>query len=127
MKQVDRRAFLKMAGFGSLASAALLESIANSTPASADALAAAVGGRPTTFDLATVASAGIYQGHKFQIFLTGEGTVSARSVVGTGRFVVFDQLAPVPRPVVLTGSWAPRKLLATEVIGTLGALAAGEI
>src|SRR5262245_7359551 len=127
MQSVDRRGFLKMAGFGSLASAALLDSIGSPEPAAADRLEALAAARRITFDLATNAPAGIFQGHKFNVFLTGEGQVSGRRVTGGGQFVIFDQLLRIPRPVETMGTWKPRNLLGAQIVGTFGGFAAGAV
>ena len=127
MQPVDRRGFLKLAGFGSLASAALLDSIGSPEPAAADGLEALAAARRLTFDLATNAPAGSFQGQKFSVFLTGEGQVVGRRVTGGGKFVIFDQLLPTPRPVDTMGTWKPRKLLGAQVVGTFGGFAAGAV
>lgn len=127
MTPVDRRGFLKLAGFGSLASAALLDTIGSPEPAAADGLDAQAAARPVIFDISTNASAGIFQGHKFSALITGEGRVSGRSVEGGGRFVIFDQLLKIPRPVDTMGTWQPRRLLSAQIVGTYGGLAAGAV
>ncbi len=59
----------------------------------------------------------------------GCGSVSADEVSGGGTFLHFNETTidprPVPRPILGTGTWRPRRLLDFEVIGTYGQLVAG--
>ena len=56
----------------------------------------------------------------------GCGSVSADEVSGGGTFLHFDNAtAGVPKTIIGTGTWRPRRLLDFEVIGTYGQLVAG--
>jgi hypothetical protein len=126
VKHIDRRALLTGMGIGSLAPSALLGALAEAQPAPGD-----VGPLATTkrvaFDLATVATSGIVNGQQVSAFITGEGTVNGKSVSGSGRIVLFNQIGRAPKSIFQAGTWQARKLLSATFIGTFGGLVAGEI
>jgi hypothetical protein len=126
MKSIDRGALLAGVGVGSLAPSALLGALARPTPAAAGEGALAVV-RGVTFDLSTIASSGIVNRQKVAAFITGAGAVNGRSVSGSGRIVLFNQLDHVPKGIVSTGNWRAARLITANFIGTYGGLVAGKL
>jgi len=55
----------------------------------------------------------------------GCGSVSADEVSGGGTFLHFDDATAVPKTILGTGTWRPRRLVDFDIVGTYGQLVAG--
>ena len=119
---MSRREFLTKAGVGSLALASL-PALGNTlaTPASVD--------RPTTFRFVSNSNAPTIEGVAHRMLMNGTGMVTPLQVVAAGSFVHINNAAalPTPKPILGSGTWKAKSLLAFELIGTYGSLAAGEV
>ncbi len=109
----DRRAFVKMAGAGSLAV------VAAPLLASATAVANERGVNYRWM------SASRNPGQTDQVVMNGDGRVNNRQVTGGGNFLHVKLGGPPPLPIVGTGTWRARKLKSFDLIGTYGNFAAG--
>jgi len=63
------------------------------------------------------------------MLMNGTGMVTPLQVVAAGSFVHINNAAalPTPKPILGSGTWKAKRLLAFELIGTYGSLAAGEV
>jgi hypothetical protein len=118
---MNRRKFLRTAALGSAALGAL-PTLANSltTPAWA-------GHNQTNFDFVSNSFAATIDGVVNRMLMNGNGKVTPSQVGGGGSFVHFDSApaAPIPKPILASGTWKAKQLLSFELIGTYGSVAAG--
>lgn len=119
---IDRRAFLKQAGLGSLALGAL--------PALVDAFAQpALAQSQRAFVFLAVSAAGTGAGQHL-IAMGGRGVFdpargASSPVDGGGSFFHFQPAATPPFPLVGSGTWKARLLVNYRELGTYGGAAAG--
>jgi len=61
------------------------------------------------------------------MLMNGNGKVTPSHVGGGGSFVHFDSApsAPIPKPIIASGTWKAKRLVSFELIGTYGSVAAG--
>ena len=113
---MNRRELLEKVGFGSLATASLVEALA--TPASADDK------RPVGFHFVCVSHAPTGN----LVAMAGDGKTTASNVEGGGLFIIFNPSAPgVPKPILATGSWKAKRLISFNLVGTYGAAASADL
>lgn len=114
--KMDRRDFLKKAGLGSIALGSL--------PVLAGTLTRPVwAANQVNFRFISVSQASTVV--KDRVNISGDGKVTPAGVVGGGSFNIFDTSTPVPRMLVLFGTWKAKNLISFGLIGKYGALAAG--
>lgn len=122
---MDRRAFLKKAGIGTVALASL--------PALINSLAASARGDDdegvgkTNFQFLSFSKGSTVAGVDHRIVMGGEGTVEGSEVEGGGSFVHFDNASAVPKTILASGTWKAKRLLDFKLIGTWGAFSAGNL
>ncbi len=116
---IERREYLKRAGFGSLALGSL--------PMLIDALARpALAQTQRGFMFLTVSAAG----PRHRLAMGGQGVFdpargSASAMSGSGSFFHFQPATSPPFPLVASGTWKARLLTSYREIGTYGGAAAG--
>ena len=118
-ERINRKRFLRRAGLGSIALGAF--------PALAEAAPAAerTFGRPIFFHYYAFSKAAVVAGVAHAVAMSGGGKVTHNNVVASGSYVHFDFAAPVPKPVLSSGTWTAKRFLSLHLIGTWGDLAAG--
>lgn len=115
---MNRREFLKRGGIGSIALA--------SVPALAHRLAKpAQAYEVTNFHGVARSKAATVGGVDHRVAISADGRVFAHQVEGGGVFLHFDAAPPAPKPVLATGTWTARQVVAFDLIGTWGVFAAG--
>jgi len=118
--KIGRRKFLKNAGLGSVALAAL--------PGLGHVLAADRGnGNITNWVVAAIEFGNTVNGIQYTMAFEGCGFVTPTTAVGQGSFTEFDNLSVVPHTILASGTWKATSLISTTIIGTYGAFAAGII
>lgn len=119
--EVDRRAFLKELGLGSIALGSLPAMLGVLTPPAEAQM------RGVNFHFVTVATAG--SGANTHLLASfGQGHFEPRPgarVQGTGGFFQFRPAASPPFPLVGSGRWAARTLVSYKQLGTYGIAASG--
>jgi hypothetical protein len=114
---MDRRGFLQTAGYGSVA---LVSFPASALPAWAD-----TGDDPTNFHFMAVSTTGMVSGVIHNIIMGGQGEFSGSQVAGGGFFIHYDDVPPVPKPVLASGTWRAREAMSFELSGTYGVQGSG--
>lgn len=118
---IDRKGFLAKAGLGAigLASSGVL----------AEEAAAAVRsfGRPIFFHYYAFSHAPTVGGVSHAVAMGGSGRISHNDAAASGSYTHFDLEAPVPKPVLSSGTWKATSLNSLHLIGTWGDLAAGVV
>jgi hypothetical protein len=122
IERISRRGFLAEAGVGAAAAASM-------SLVSGEAAAAILGfGRPIFFYFyAFSGAAPTADGVTHAVAMGGSGQITHNHVVAAGSYTHFDLEAPVPKPVLSSGTWRATRLVSLHLIGTWGELAAGEV
>jgi len=116
---MDRRAFLKRAGLGTVGLAAL--------PALADTAWARAGG-PRAWWLCVGIGPTTPDGIVHRMIMNGQAHWHGQEeITGAGSFVHFNGASPVPNTIIATGRWRATKHLGVDVIGTYGVFAGGVV
>lgn len=117
---MDRRAFLKTTGVGSIA--LTLPMVGPAAPALASP------GQTNAHFLA-LSTAGVVDGVHHVIAMSGDGFVTPGQAVANGSFVHFnnDPALPAPKPILGTGTWKARRLDSFDTIGSWGVFVAGTL
>jgi len=115
-KRIDRRTFVKTAAAGSVAAASLplLGSSVALAGESDD------GGGHRIFVFVSFSQSPAAKGLAMpRIGMTGAGTFkpAARHVNGGGSYVLQDQAAAIPKPLVASGRWAAREFVSYDTKG----------
>jgi hypothetical protein len=113
---MDRRGFLQAAGYGSIA---LVSFPAGALAAWADT------DDPTNFHFMAVSTAGMVGSVIHNMIMAGQGEFSGSQVAGGGFFVEYDDVPPVPKPVLTSGTWRAREVMSFDLAGTYGVQASG--
>jgi hypothetical protein len=115
-KQIDRRTFVKTAAAGSLAAASV--PLLGASVGFADGGDEHGGSRIFIFVSFSDAPAGLGLTQP-RIGMSGAGTFkpAARHVKGGGSYVLQDQAAAVPKPLVAAGRWAAREFVSYDTKG----------
>ncbi len=116
-KRIDRRTFVKTAAAGSLAAAAL-PMIGTSIVLAGENDDDGDGHRIFVFVSFSQAPAAVGATMP-RIGMTGAGTFkpAARHVHGGGSYVLSDQAASVPRPLIASGRWMARQFVSYDTKG----------
>jgi hypothetical protein len=116
-KRIDRRTFVKTAAAGSVA-AASLPLFGTSIALASDETAEDAGNRIFVYVSFSEAPAALGVARP-RIGMTGAGTFnpSAEHVDGGGSYVLSDQAAGVPRPLVASGRWMARQFVSYTTKG----------
>jgi len=118
MSAIDRRAFLKRAGLGSIAlgSASVL--------AEAFAVRALADGE-ATFHFAAISRGKTIGNVSHAVNMSGFGRINSAQVVGGGYFQHYDLASSPPRTIFGAGGWKAKRLVSFDPIGTWGLITAG--
>jgi hypothetical protein len=116
--RIDRRRFLKRAGYGSVALASLAALGQRVIPVWAN------DGDQIEFTFAAQSHATI-AGVSHQVTMAGDGKFNSSQVEGGGSFNHFKVVDGFPRPLLAAGTWKAKRLVSFHSIGTFGVFAAG--
>lgn len=117
LSRLNRRSFLKRAGFGSIALGSL--------PGLLTATQARAGGRATGFNFTAISQAGTTGTVVHAVNMAGSGTIEEDEVQGGGHFQHYDAASAPPRTIFAAGAWKATRLVRFDPIGTWGVITAG--
>lgn len=121
LSTINRRAFLKKAGVGTLALGSL--------PILGEALTtrALAAEETTNFIFAAVGIGPTIGGVLHTVVMDGAGTITPSHAEGGGAFSHVNNAAtaPLPKPIIAQGKWKAKKLVSFHVVGTYGLFTAG--
>jgi hypothetical protein len=115
---INRRAFLKRAGLGSIAVGSLPWLAESATPAWAD-------DTNRGFSFTAISRAATIGTVTHAANMAGFGSINDSEVEGGGHFQHYDLASAPPRTIFAAGRWEATRLLSFNPVGTWGVITAG--